>query len=384
MASAAGREPTIERRTWTRKDGTVGESIDVRYVDASGKRRRRRCASIDEAQYERAGLVLGRGGRTATPDLGALTVSEFWPQWRTDAGQRLADATLADYDGSWKRRIQPRFGHVAMRDVTPRAISTWRTELHAAGIGPEAVRKAMVLLQSMFTIAIEWGEAEANPVSVVRKPRQGRRRAVSAMTPHDVEHIRRWLDDGDLFSATLVSVLAYTGLRPGEAIALEARHVRENTILAEQAVADGKLKLQKTGRLYRTVDLLSALADDLALWQRERRSEGPGVALFTRPDRELLRRTDWNNWRNRRFYAATKACGLGAPRPYDLRHSFASLLIREQKTSIVDLAEQLGHSPTETLKTYAHVFAEHRRAEPVAADEWIALARRDVHRDGTR
>ena len=37
---------------------------------------------------------------------------------------------------------------------------------------------AMVLLQAMFTLAIEWGEAQANPVSVVRKPRQGRQRAI--------------------------------------------------------------------------------------------------------------------------------------------------------------------------------------------------------------
>ena len=33
------------------------------------------------------------------------------------------------------------------------------------------------------------------------------------------------------------------------------------------------------------------------------------------------------------------AAGLGRPRPYDLRHSFASLLIREQRASIVERAD---------------------------------------------
>lgn len=101
-------------------------------------------------------------------------------------------------------------------------------------------------------------------MSVVRKPRQGRRRAVSPITPDGVEALRREIGrQGDLRSATLVSVLAYAGLRPGEALALELRHIRERTVLVEQAVSDGELKAQKTGRIYRTVDLLVPLAADL-------------------------------------------------------------------------------------------------------------------------
>lgn len=50
--------------------------------------------------------------------------------------------------------------------------------------------------------------------------------------------------------------------------------------------------------------------------------------------------------------------------------------------SIVELAEQLGHSPTETLKTYGHVFAEYRRAERVPADELIRRARAPVSERG--
>jgi hypothetical protein len=69
----------------------------------------------------------------------------------------------------------------------------WRrgAVMQADGVGREAIRKAMVLLQSMFTVAIEWGEATTNPVSVVRKPRQGRDRAVKVISPRGVEDIRR-------------------------------------------------------------------------------------------------------------------------------------------------------------------------------------------------
>ena len=97
--------------------------------------------------------------------------------------------------------------------------------------------------------------------------------------------------------------------------------------------------------------------------------------VFPRADGEPWRTDDWNNWCNRRFLQAATRAGLAPLRPYDRRHAFASLLIRERRTSIVELAEQLGHAPTITLDTYTHVFREHRRSEPVDLTNWIRQAR---------
>jgi hypothetical protein len=52
--------------------------------------------------------------------------------------------------------------------------------------------------------------------------------------------------------------------------------------------------------------------------------------------------------------------------------------MREQRVSIVDLAEQLGHAPTMTLDTYSHVMREYRGAPPVDAEDWIRRARREA------
>jgi hypothetical protein len=49
--------------------------------------------------------------------------------------------------------------------------------------------------------------------------------------------------------------------------------------------------------------------------------------------------------------------------------------MREQRVSIVDLAEQLGHAPTMTLDTYSHVMREYRGASPIDAEESIRHAR---------
>ncbi len=66
---------------------------------------------------------------------------------------------------------------------------------------------------------------------------------------------------------------------------------------------------------------------------------------------------------------------MEAPRPYDLRHSFASLLIHEDRLSIVEIAAQLGHTPTMTLSTYAHVIAELKGDPRISAEQQIPKAR---------
>jgi integrase len=87
----------------------------------------------------------------------------------------------------------------------------------------------------------------------------------------------------------------------------------------------------------------------------------------------LWRETDWRNRRRRVFRPAAAAAGLPSARPYDLRHSFASLLIAEGRMSIVEIAAQLGHSPTVCL--YGHVVTERWSGENRPAEDLIAAAR---------
>jgi integrase len=374
----AGREPSVELRRRRRADGTWSETPTVRYYDELGVRRRQSFETMAEAEFERARLALDqvRHGPIAGPSE-SMTLADFWPTYHADATSRLQENTIGSYEGVWRRAVERRLGDRPLHEITPREISMWRVEMQRAGKGPEAIRMSMMLVQAMFTLALEWGEATSNPVALVRKPRQGRQRAIEVMDPNLVERVRRWLlDHDDLFSATLVSVLAYSGVRPGEALALERRHVRNDTILVEQAVARGRIKLQKTGRIYRTVDLLPPLREDLAVWFSARgHDDDPNARLFARDDGEWFKTDDWNNWRNRHFYEALDALAITRRRPYDLRHSFVSLMIREGELTIVGLAEQLGHAATETLKTYAHVFAEHRRQPRRPAQQFIEEAR---------
>lgn len=62
------------------------------------------------------------------------------------------------------------------------------------------------------------------------------------------------------------------------------------------------------------------------------------------------------------------------PLPYDMRHSFASLLLAEGRT-VHYVAAQLGHSPTLTLTVYGHLFSEFEGAARIDAEAEIQAAR---------
>ncbi|MGH2915476.1 MAG: tyrosine-type recombinase/integrase [Solirubrobacteraceae bacterium] len=97
------------------------------------------------------------------------------------------------------------------------------------------------------------------PFAWVKKARRPRREEVRALAPATIEAMRGAVDVRD---ATLISVLAYTGLRPGEALGLRWGDVRERTLLVQRSISLGEEADTKT-RKHRTVRLLAPLASDV-------------------------------------------------------------------------------------------------------------------------
>ena len=85
----------------------------------------------------------------------------------------------------------------------------------------------------------------------------------------------------------------------------------------------------------------------------------------------------YQSWRRRAFKRALNRAGVGHGRPYDLRHSFASLLLHEGR-SVIYVARQLGHDARLTLGTYGHVIDELDGTPHIAAEAAIIAARRGI------
>jgi integrase len=311
-------------------------------------------------------------GELALLEQGKVTLDEFAREWwKRYASTELARKTQERYASIWDVHVLPRLGGLQLRQLTPGLVAEFQSELRAAAVGEPTIRKTLALLQAVCREAVTWGRLGSNPVKPVRKRGVVRKRAVRPLMPEAVERLRRKLPtDRD---AALVSVLAYAGLRPGEALALTWGHVRERTILVERAVSYGELKSTKT-RATRSVRIVPPLKVELAELRIRDGRPGDDAFVFPAHDGRPWHDDDWKNWRRRVFATAAEKAGLTDVRPYDLRHSFVSLLIAEGR-SIVDVARQAGHSATMALDTYGHVFDELDGAEKVNVEEAIREAR---------
>ena len=358
-----------------------GTGWRVRWRDGTRNRARTFDRKADAVAFEAKVRRRRQAGDLRPLEAGRETLQDFAEEWwRLYALPNLARNTLASYASLWDAHVLPRLGATPLRELDPLSLAEFRAELTASGVGTSSLRRVMVILQGILERAVEWQRIPANPARAVRKPPQRRERAVRPLSPLRIERIRaHLLVRGRLRDAALVSVLAYSGLRPGEALALTWGHIRERTILVERALALGELKTTKTART-RTVRLLAPLAADLLEWRVHQGQPSGDALVFPGRCGDTWGDDAWRYWRRRVFTPAAKAAGFDSPvRPYDLRHSFVSLLLAEG-ANVVEVARQAGHSPTMTLSTYAHLFDEAAEGERISAEDEIRRARELVRR----
>jgi integrase len=199
-------------------------------------------------------------------------------------------------------------------------------------------------------------------VEAIRKALRGGAGRDGRSTRRDV----RALADRD---AVMISLLAYAGLRPQEMRALRWSHVLDRTLVVHAP------KTQRYRTAPRSVRLLAPLAQDLREWRMASGRPGDDAPVIPALDGSEMTETAFEQWRGRAWTAALEAAGAPYQRPYDLRHSFASLLLHEGR-SVIYVARQLGHGADLTMKTYGHVIDELEDAPRVSAEDAIQAARR--------
>jgi integrase len=348
----------------------------VRWRDEQGRARsrvvgRKADATALDADLKRA-KRLGGAAVVANHRETLAEFSKIW--WGRHAAPNLARHTQESYASALDVHLIPRLGAIRLQALTTELISEMRADMAAAGVGEPAIRKVLTVLQSILERAVEWRHLDSNPVRAVRKPGQHRTRVVRPLAPRTIEAMRAYLRSTDRpLDATLVSVLAYAGLRPGEAIGLRWHDVGERTLLVERSVAFGQLKSTKTAST-RSVRLLGPLRDDLNVWRKQTDRTAETDLVFPSPDGSPWNTDRARNWRKRAFAEAAEAAGVPNARPYDLRHSYVSLLIAQGAT-VVEVASQAGHAPTMTLSTYAHLFDDLDGTDHRPAEEQIRTAR---------
>ena len=344
-----------------------------------GRNRTRTFSNKRDAQdWDAKRRQAARAGQLDQLDAGVETLDQYvTATWVPTYAVTLAPKTRRHYASLYDHHVSPSLGAVRLRDVSAERVSRWQADRLASGGGPAAVRQALELLGAILQRAAEAQRIPANPVRLVRKVRRPRREETRPLSPREIEGMRHGALSGDGTQphrdATLLSVLAYAGLRPGEALGLKWGDVREGTLLVQRALSLGVEADTKT-RQHRTVRLLVPLRLDLAEWRLAAGRPADDAWVFPGRDGQPWTEAAWQSWRRRAFARSLAAAGIDKARPYDLRHSFASLLLHEGR-NVIYVARQLGHDARLTLTRYGHVMEELEDSPQLPAEDAIWAAR---------
>jgi integrase len=283
--------------------------------------------------------------------------------------------TAAAVDSALRVHAIPRFGSRQMSSIRPMEVQAFVQEL-SAKLAPATVRVTYQHLRSVFRAAELDRIIARTPCERITLPRVERHQ----IKPLPTEMILALEAAMPAPFRAIIRLMAGTGLRPGEAagVTLDRVDFLRRTLRVDRQLLMTRpptLGPPKTAASVRTVPLpqvvLDALAAHISEWP-----PGPDGLLFTSGTRLLNR-----NQVTKAF--ARAAVQVEAPkgtRMHDLRHYYASLLIRHGE-SVKVVQARLGHaSAGETLDTYSHLWPDSEDLTRAAVDAVLGSAVADSPR----
>ncbi len=284
-----------------------------------------------------------------------ITMAAYAERWLGFLAVSAKPRTLIMYRSYLKLHLLPEFGATKVRQLAKGRIKAFLAGKIREGFSRASVELILAVLRGMLNAAIDDGVILANPADRVgrqlrlRRLPGARQDEIKAMTR---EQLARFLAAAGRVVprfSTLFLLFARTGMRMGEALALQWQDLdfAKREIRVVRALgAGGRIDTPKGGR-GRTVDMSQELARMLRRLEIERKAETlkrgwpalPPWVFCTSTGTPLSQQAS-----NKAFKRALKAAGLPLHfTPHGLRHTFASLLL-QQGESPVYVQRQLGHA----------------------------------------
>lgn len=310
----------------------------VRWTDAAGKE----CGKIferktdaDKYRQEIEGKFVA--GTYRDPAAGKVKLSEIAETWHA------AQAHLKPYTVTWYRRlldvwVLPQWGNTSLDSIRHEDVAAWVAVVHKK-VSASRTRSAYRVLSLVLGWAVKSGRLAVNPAHDVKLPRSRAREHVY-LTYRQIEALA---DAAGEYRA-MILLLAYTGLRWGEAENLQAGRV--DLVKRRARIVDTKTHVD------RTIPLPGFLVPELEPLVTDR----PDAALvFAAPDGG---RINYHNWRYRVFNPAVAKAKIPTITAHHLRHTAASMAIAEG-ADVKIVQAMLGHATaTMTLDLYGHLWPD--------------------------
>lgn len=355
----------------------AGKRYRVRYRTPQGRQTDKRGFRLkrDAEQFAATVEVSKLRGEYVNPADARRTVDSLGADWLARQRGHLKPSSYRPLEVAWRTRVQPRWGVMALGDIRPSEVQAWLAGLSEGTDGAKAVGATVVIrthqaFSAIMADAVRDRLIARNPCDGMRLPRKTRKRPVY-LNHGQVEELAVAAGEHQ----TLVLLLAYTGLRWGEATGMRVRdldllRLRPRALITENAVQVGSTIHVGTtkGHKQRSVPLARFLVPHLA---RQCEGKGHEALLFPGPDGEHLERPHTSSgW----FDKAVATAGVPRVTPHDLRHTAASLAV-SAGANVKAVQRMLGHaSAAMTLDLYADLFDDDLEAVATALDNARALA----------
>lgn len=356
---------------------TKGSRLVVVYRDSDGKQHKQFCSTKAEALAFKATVTADKArGEIVRPS--RVTVADYFAEWlpayrgRTSKGIR--EQTKQGYAEQMRLHVLPALGRRRLADLGPRDVKRLAADLRAKGLAENSVRLALAPLRAMLADAFEEEVIRRNPaagVSVAR-PRDdvdgGEEAKVKALTD---DELRRLLAEIAEPHRLLFELLAVTGLRIGEALALQWQHVDfgRSRLLVRRRWYRGTFAAPKSRFGRRDVPLTEAMTR--RLWQARKEVHGGDDALVF-PSSAGTPLGDANLYKV--FKPAAKRAGVPWASFHTLRHTCATALFRAGKNPKQVQAWLGHHAASFTMDVYVHLLPDDVGEAPERFDDLAPAA----------
>ena len=345
---------------WKKKDGTpsarhgTGKRWRVRWVDYDGSQKATHFTRKKDAEkfQERTVTNLVRGDYIDRSE-SRTTVGAMYVDW-LPSQVHLKPKTRYNIESKWKVHLQPKWANREVGSIRKPDISTWVAASVEAGVGAATIEQAVGILKRVLDYAVDAGKLSSNPAIDVKVPR-AKKRAHTYLTVDQVDKLASEVGEHE----TLIRVLAFCGLRWGEASALRVKDVdlvrRRLNVHTTDSDVGGRIQ-DSTPKSHKIRSV--PVPDTLIPYLRDKTKDKKATARLFATERGTA--INSSNFRDRVYNPAIARLREGGEFPqlriHDLRHTCASLAVASG-ANVKAVQRMLGHaSASLTLDTYADLF----------------------------
>ena len=300
------------------------------------------------------------------PTKSDITLASYAPLWLNNRDD-LKATTRDLYESQLRLHILPALGHSRLAAITTSQIAKWNTELKPKG--PTVAAQSYRLLRTIFNHAISEELITSNPCTL-RNAGNPKVKRVEVMP--EVWEVEKITDQIPEQYKALVSVLAWGGLRIGEALALTRESFNQKTGVIHigariYRLSEGRIDRDtpKTERGIRDIVLPSSVSALLANHIRQFVKPGSESLIFEAHKGGYLSASTFREV----FISARERAGVRSVIYVHSLRSFAATIAAQQGATLKELMDILGHNSPEVAMRYQRNTDERKRGMASKLDQ---------------